>query len=63
MNKSTYIRTLDRYNLSREEIEKAFKELENDYTGLCLEADLDYGGCYYEGDTPSVDIELWGIKK
>ncbi len=27
-----------------------------------LETELDYAGCYYEGDIPSIKIKVYGVK-
>ena len=33
------------------------------WTDIRIEYELDYGGCYYEGDTPSISGSLYGNKK
>lgn len=41
---------------------KEVREQFRPYNDVVIEFDLDYGGCYYEGDTPSIGIEVRGTK-
>ena len=48
---------------SQEEINSKFEECKKTHDDVYVEFELDYGGCYYEGDTPSVYMTFYGEPK
>lgn len=55
------------HGFSLEEMKEKIKEWEKkyskEYEALQVAIDLDWGGCYYEGDSPDIECDLIGFKK
>jgi hypothetical protein len=45
-----------------EDMVKCVKEAGIELSTAFIETEIDYSGCYYEGDMPSVSIVLYGKK-
>ena len=51
------------YNISFKELQDIHDELSKDYTDIEINPELDWSGCYYSGDTPSIQLSWYGIPK
>lgn len=55
--------TNDTLSITREKINELFDSYEKNYDEVSFDLELDWNGCYYPGESPSIQITWYGVKK